>query len=55
MDFESSICKGQKAFNTKKAIEETLSEEILNAYKLSNQSAAIAKKLELERQADASR
>ena len=45
----------QKSFNTKKAIEDCLADEILNAYKLSNQSAAITKKLELERQADASR
>jgi small subunit ribosomal protein S7 len=45
----------QKSFNSKKAIEECLAEEILNAYNLSNGSNAIAKKLELERQADASR
>jgi small subunit ribosomal protein S7 len=45
----------QKAFNNKKRIEETLSEEILNAYALSPNSAAISKKNELERQADSSR
>ncbi|MBR9691291.1 30S ribosomal protein S7 [Candidatus Woesearchaeota archaeon] len=45
----------QKSFNTKKAIEDCLADEILNAYKLSSNSAAITKKLELERQADASR
>ncbi len=51
------FCQGayQKSFNTKKAIEDTLADEILNAYRLSQTSAAIAKKLELERQADASR
>jgi small subunit ribosomal protein S7 len=45
----------QKAFNTKKAIQETLADEILNAYASSPNSAAIAKKNELERQADSSR
>jgi len=45
----------QKSFNTKRAIEDCLAEEIINAYNLSSNSAAIAKKLELERQADASR
>ena len=51
------FCQGsyQKSFNSKKAIENCLAEEIINAYKLSNSSAAIAKKLEVERQADASR
>ena len=44
-----------KSFNSRKSIVDTLSDEILHAYKLSNQSAAIAKKLELERQADSSR
>lgn len=44
-----------KCFNTKKSIETTLAEEIIAAYNLSNSSNAIAKKLELERQADASR
>ncbi len=44
-----------KSFNSKKSIESCLSEEIINAYKLSNNSNAIAKKLEVERQADSSR
>ena len=45
----------QKSFNTKKSIEECLAEEIINAYKLSSNSAIISKKNELERQADSSR
>lgn len=45
----------QKSFNGKKAMEQTLADEIINAYKLSNTSLAISKKLELERQADSSR
>ncbi len=45
----------QKKFNTKKGIVNTLSEEILAAYQKSTASNAIAKKLEIERQADASR
>lgn len=44
-----------KCFNSKKGIIECLAEEIINAYKLDRASNAIAKKLELERQADASR
>lgn len=44
-----------KSFNSKKSIQNTLSEEILNAYKLSSASNAISKKLEVERQADSSR
>ena len=44
-----------RAFNTKKSIVNSLAEEIINAYRLSNASNAIAKKLEIERQADASR
>ena len=44
-----------KAFNSKKPIEEFLAEEIINAYKCSSASNAIAKKHEIERQADASR
>jgi len=44
-----------KSFNTKKSIENCLADEILNAYRMSNASSAIAKKLEVERQADASR
>ena len=45
----------QKSFNSKRSIVSTLAEEIMNAYNMSPTSAAIAKKLELERQADASR
>ncbi|TKJ17000.1 30S ribosomal protein S7 [Candidatus Woesearchaeota archaeon B3_Woes] len=44
-----------KSFNSKKSIEEYLSEEIINAFNLSNNSNAITKKLEIERQADSSR
>jgi small subunit ribosomal protein S7 len=45
----------QKSFGSKKSIESTLTEEIMGAYKLSSASNAISKKLEVERQADASR
>src|SRR3989339_526273 len=45
----------QKSFNSKKHIESCLADEIINAYRLSSASSAIAKKLEVERQADASR
>lgn len=45
----------QKSFNTKKKIEEALADEIIKAYNCDNKSVAIAKKLELERQTDASR
>jgi len=44
-----------KAFNSKRKIQTCLSEEIINAYKLSNTSNTIMKKLETERQADSSR
>ncbi len=44
-----------KCFNSKRGIVECLAEEIINAYKLDRASNAIAKKLEIERQADASR
>ncbi len=44
-----------KAFNTKRSIVETLAEEIIFAYNNSQNSNAISKKLEMERQADASR
>lgn len=44
-----------RSFNSKKSIQDTLAEEIINAYQLSNASNAISKKLEVERQADASR
>ncbi len=45
----------QKAFNTKKSIEECLVDELLAAFNLSPNSNAISKKNELERQADSSR
>ena len=45
----------QKSFRNKKSIVECLADEIVNAYSLSQNSLAISKKLELERQADASR
>ena len=44
-----------RTFNTKKSIVNSLAEEIISAYRLSNASNAIAKKLEVERQADSSR
>ena len=44
-----------KCFNTKKRLEDALADEIINAYKLSQNSQAIQKKLEVERQADSSR
>ena len=44
-----------RTFNTKKSIVNSLAEEIMGAYRLSNASHAIAKKLEIERQADSSR
>jgi small subunit ribosomal protein S7 len=42
-------------YNTKKSIVNALADEIIAAYNSSNTSAAISKKLELERQADSSR
>ncbi len=45
----------QKAFKSKRKIEETLADEIIKAYNCDQKSAAIAKKLELERQADSAR
>jgi small subunit ribosomal protein S7 len=44
-----------KSFNTKKSAAEALAEEIINAWHNSPNSNAIAKKLEIERQADTSR
>ena len=45
-----------KSFNTKKKIYDALADEIIAAYNVDQQkSNAISKKLELERQADASR
>jgi len=43
------------SFNKKVKFARALANEILNAYKISQDSAAIQKKLELERQADSSR
>ncbi|SRR3989344_858065 len=45
----------QKSFGKKKSIKETLADEIINASNMETSSAAVAKKLEIERQADASR
>jgi len=45
----------QKSFNKKKKVFECLADEIIKAYNVDQSSAAIAKKLELERQADSSR
>ena len=44
-----------RTFNTKKSIVSSFADEIINAYRLSNTSNAIAKKLEIERQSDSSR
>lgn len=44
-----------KSFNSKTGIETALADEIIKAYNLDTTSNAIAKKIELERQADASR
>jgi small subunit ribosomal protein S7 len=44
-----------KSFNKKKKIEDSLAEEIIAAYKLSQASNAIAKKRDLERQAASSK
>ena len=43
------------SFNKKKSIEDSLADEIVAAYQSDQRSTAISKKLELERQADASR
>jgi small subunit ribosomal protein S7 len=45
----------QKSFNSKARIEKVLADEIMAAYNNDQKSAAIAKKLEIERQSDASR
>lgn len=45
----------QKCFNSKKSIVSALSDEIINAYRLSPNSFVISKKNEMERQADAAR
>ena len=44
-----------KSFNSKKGASNALAEEIIAAYTLQATSAAVSKKLELERQADAAR
>ncbi|MEM4282473.1 MAG: 30S ribosomal protein S7 [Candidatus Woesearchaeota archaeon] len=44
-----------KAFNNKKRIAEALADELIAAYRLDAKSNAIAKKYELERQADSAR
>ncbi|MBN2111970.1 30S ribosomal protein S7 [Candidatus Woesearchaeota archaeon] len=44
-----------KSFNTKKHLADALADEIIFAYKLSQSSNAIQKKLDTERQADSSR
>ena len=44
-----------KSFNSKLTLSQTLAEEILNASNCSGNSNAIARKLEIERQADSSR
>ena len=45
----------QKSFNSKKPYEQILADEIINAFQCSANSTAVAKKLEMERQADSSR
>lgn len=45
----------RKAFKSKKNIENCLADEIIAAYKMSSESNAISKKLEIERQADTAR
>lgn len=45
----------QKSFNSRRSAASSLADEILSAYRLDQNSAVIAKKLEVERQADASR
>lgn len=44
-----------KSFGKKISFVDVLAEELISAYNLSNKSSAIAKKLEVERQADSSR
>ncbi|MEK6940456.1 MAG: 30S ribosomal protein S7 [Nanoarchaeota archaeon] len=53
----SMITQGayHSSFRKKKSIETALAEEIINASNIDQKSSAISKKLELERQADASR
>jgi len=49
------ISAATKSFSSKKDIETALADELLAASKMSNQSSAISKKFEMERQADSSR
>ncbi|HLD02205.1 MAG TPA: 30S ribosomal protein S7, partial [Candidatus Nanoarchaeia archaeon] len=44
-----------RSFNKKVKTYENLADEIITAYNMDNKSTAVAKKLELERQADAAR
>jgi len=44
-----------KCFNSKKSLVDAIADEVISAYNLSQSSNAVSKKLELERQADASR
>lgn len=44
-----------KSFNSAKAIEDALADEIMAAWNMSNTSNAIAKKIDVERQSDSSR
>jgi len=44
-----------KCFNSKKTLVSALADEIIHSYKLSSNSLAVSKKLEVERQADSSR
>ncbi|HDP74231.1 MAG TPA: 30S ribosomal protein S7 [Candidatus Woesearchaeota archaeon] len=44
-----------KSFSSRKSLAETLAEEILSAYNQNQAAFAVAKKVELEKQADASR
>jgi small subunit ribosomal protein S7 len=45
----------QKTFNARKDAAQAIADEIIAAYQLSQMSASVSKKLELERQADAAR
>ena len=45
----------QKSFGKRLTAKDALADEIINAYKMSSNSVTIAKKIELERQADSSR
>ena len=49
------LATAQKSFNSKKPAYIALADEIMATYKFSNTSQSVAKKLELERQADSSR